>query len=105
MYDDIINSLKGASRVFVSPIFAAGEPVDNNYTAQSISEDIKNILQINAEPYFNDKIVESLISNTQKKAYNIINRRSWISSKLWYGYKEAVIWQGKKVRTRIFSGI
>ena len=67
MYDDIINSLKGANRVFVSPIFAAGEPVDDNYTAQSISEDIKNILQINAEPYFNDKIVESLISNTEKR--------------------------------------
>ena len=44
MYDDIINSLKGANRVFVKIIFAAGEPVDDNYTAQSISEDIKNIL-------------------------------------------------------------
>lgn len=67
MYDDIINSLEGSDRVFVAPIFAAGEAIDEKYTPRSISEDIKNILQINAEPYFNDKIVKSLISNTEKR--------------------------------------
>ena len=60
MYDDIIQSLEGSDRVFVAPVFSAGEPNDPNYTPQSISKDIKNTLQINAEPYFNDKIVESL---------------------------------------------
>ena len=34
---------------------------------QSISKDIKNTLQINAEPYFNDKIVESLLENSNKR--------------------------------------
>ena len=68
MYDEILHSLNGADRVFVAPIFAAGEEVDPNYTTQSISEDIKNILQINAEPYFNDKIIEYLknIGKTDK---------------------------------------
>ena len=67
MYDDIIQSLEGSDRVFVAPVFSAGEPNDPNYTPQSISKDIKNTLQINAEPYFNDKIVESLLENSNKR--------------------------------------
>ena len=32
MYDDIIQSLEGSDRVFVAPVFSAGEPNDPNYT-------------------------------------------------------------------------